>query len=151
MTACGGQRPSVQIAPAIDAAEHRAFGDAAASSHSRRASTGRPTSSTTASLIGFGGLGAAELDFCAGQFGAVGLLRIDRYRILVDQLLDAQGGHLAAATAAGRKGREQKRAVANVDQAIAAAGLEQGGQNVGGHRLFALAGRGAGRWPAPPA
>ena len=128
------------MAPAIDAAEHGAFGDRRRARASRAGPTpaGRPAARRRRCRPPSSWCGRAGLSGRA-VLAPSGIFRIGRHRVLLDELLDPQRGDLAAAAAAGGKGGEQKGAVADVDEAVAGAGLEQGGQNVGGHRLLALA------------
>ena len=144
-----GQRPAFADAPQRSMPRNTAPSVIfARSSHSRKATTGRPTSSTTASISASVVLVRPSWIFVQGSFGPSGSFGSAGTGILVDQLFDPQGRNFAAATAAGGKGRQQKRAVANVDQAIAGAGLEQGGRECRRSPPFCSFWRAGGRWHA---
>lgn len=66
----------------------------------------------------------------------------DGDRLFLHQLLDAQGGDLAAPAAAGGEGEHQDSAVAQISEAARLAGRKQFGEDVAGDRLGALAAAG---------
>ncbi|MDT4888624.1 hypothetical protein FQZ97_1252050 [compost metagenome] len=73
-----------------------------------------------------------------GEGRGVRIRRIRLHGVLIGQVLDSQGCHFRSATAAGGKSGQKQRAIAQVDQAFTGTGPQQLGQDIAGHRLFAL-------------
>lgn len=88
-----------------------------------------------------------------GRGGGIG--RIRSHWFFVDQVFDTQRGDFRAAAATGSESRQKQRPIAQVDRALAGADLQQLGQDIAGHRLFALSlprpGTGAHGKPQRPA
>ncbi len=99
----------------------------------------RPTDEDHSLVVNTGRrLGAAETDRQAGKGRGGGIGRIRSHWLFVDQVFDTQRGDFRAAAATGSESRQKQRPIAQVDRALAGADLQQLGQDIAGHRLFAL-------------
>jgi hypothetical protein len=83
----------------------------------------RPTDQNSMRLVfRRGRLGTAEVDGKAGKERGGSIPRIGVHWLLVDKILDPKVGDFRAPAAAGGKGGQQKRPIANIDQPIAGTG-----------------------------
>lgn len=133
------QRPPIDIAPLVDAAEHRSRVDPGLHQPLLERFD-RPTNQNDVrAVVGSCRLGAAESDGETRQERGGGIPRIGMHRLLVDQILYPQVRDLGAPAAAGGKGGQQQGAIAKIDAAVASTGGQQLCQHIVGDRSSALA------------
>ena len=110
---------AVDMAPAVNAAEQRAGSDVGALEPVLQGDDRFSDENDALVFVRRRGLGAAEADCEAGQERGIGVRRIGENGFFLNEVLDAQRRHLAAPPPAGGKGKEQQRAVADIDQSVA--------------------------------
>ncbi len=131
------ERPTVDVAPLIDAPKYRSFLDRSFCQPMFQGAHWPADQQHMLAIIACGRLGATEMKTETGEGRGILVGWIGAHRFLVNEIPDVQSRHFGTATAAG--GGQEQGPIAHVNQSIGGACFEELCEHVASNCLPALA------------